>query len=156
MKKRTILEKRIVLGFIATSFLVLSMNSVFAANRDLPEMTLYKDPYCGCCTAHAAYLEEQGIKVNVVDTADIAAVKMEQGTYKGASCHTIVMGNYVIEGHVPIASIRKLWDEQPDIRGIALPGMPLNSPGMGPEKKGSLKIMQVEHNADVNKVFNIE
>ena len=148
--------KKNILGLFAVGFISLSMNSAFAENSDLPEMTLYKDPYCGCCTAHAAYLEEQGVKVNLVNVPNIAEVKMGHGTYKGASCHTIVMDKYVIEGHVPIASIRKLWDEQPDIKGIALPGMPLNSPGMGPEKKGSLQIMQVEHNADVNKVFNIE
>lgn len=150
------MKKRTVLSVMVAGFMALSMNSAWADNSDLPEMTLYKDPYCGCCTAHAAYLEDLGVKVTMIDVPDIRQVKMDHGTYKGASCHTIVMDKYVIEGHVPIASIRKLWDEQPDIKGIALPGMPLNSPGMGPEKKGSLQIMQVEHNADVNTVFNVE
>ena len=150
------MNRWIVLNFMAMGFMVFSFNSAFAGNSDLPEMTLYKDPYCGCCSAHAEYLQDQGLTVNMVDVADISRVKMDRGTYKGASCHTIVMGNYVIEGHVPIASIRKLWDEQPDIKGIALPGMPLNSPGMGPEKRGSLQIMQIEHNADVKTVFNRE
>ncbi|MHC5225593.1 DUF411 domain-containing protein [Ignatzschineria sp. LJL83] len=153
--------KKRMLGFMALGLLFASMNSAFADNQvvdnsDLPEMTLYKDPYCGCCTAHAAYLEEQGIKVKMVDHPNIAQVKMDLGTYMGASCHTIVMGDYVIEGHVPIASIRKLWDEQPNIKGIALPGMPLNSPGMGPEKKGSLRVMQIENDNAVKTVFNIE
>ncbi|UNM96359.1 CopG family transcriptional regulator [Ignatzschineria rhizosphaerae] len=149
MKKKPLL-------LIAAGLLSLSMSHAFAENSDLPEMTLYKDPYCGCCTAHADYLKEQGIEVKMVDHPNIAQIKMDYGTYKGASCHTIVMGDYVIEGHVPIASIRKLWDEKPDIKGIALPGMPLNSPGMGPEKKGSLQIMQIEHNSDVTTVFNVE
>ncbi|HIW06756.1 MAG TPA: CopG family transcriptional regulator [Candidatus Ignatzschineria merdigallinarum] len=149
MKKQTLL-------LVATGLLALSMNSAFAENSDLPEMTLYKDPYCGCCTGHAEYLKEQGVNVKMIDHPNISQVKMDLGSYKGASCHTIVMGDYVIEGHVPIASIRKLWNEQPDIKGIALPGMPLNSPGMGPEKKGSLRIMQIENNADVTTVFNIE
>lgn len=148
--------KKRMLGFMALGFLFVSMNSALADNSDLPEMTLYKDPYCGCCTAHAAYLEEQGVKVKMIDHPNISQVKMDLGTYMGASCHTIVMGDYVIEGHVPIASIRKLWDEQPNIKGIALPGMPLNSPGMGPEKKGSLRVMQIENDNAVKTVFNIE
>ena len=148
--------KKRMLGFMALGFLFVSMNSALADNSDLPEMTLYKDPYCGCCTAHAAYLEEQGVKVKMIDHPNISQVKMDLGTYMGASCHTIVMGDYVIEGHVPIASIRKLWDEQPNIKGIALPGMPLNSPGMGPEKKGSLRVMQIENDNAVKTVLNIE
>lgn len=150
------MKKKTILSVMVAGFMALSMNSAWADNSDLPEMTLYKDPYCGCCTAHAAYLEDLGVKVTMIDVPDIRQVKMDHGTYKGASCHTIVMDKYVIEGHVPIASIRKLWDEQPDIKGITLPGMPLNSPGMGPEKKGSLQIMQVEHNADVKTIFNVE
>lgn len=153
--------KKRMLGFMAAGLLFISMNSAFADNQvvdnsDLPEMTLYKDPYCGCCTAHAAYLEEQGIKVKIVNHPNISQVKMDLGTYMGASCHTIIMGDYVIEGHVPIASIRKLWDEQPNIKGIALPGMPLNSPGMGPERKGSLRVMQIENDNTIKTVFNIE
>lgn len=142
--------------WIVMGALSLSLSTAWADQRDLPEMTLYKDPYCGCCTAHAQYLQAQGVNVTMIDYPNISQVKMDLGTYNGASCHTIVMGNYVIEGHVPIASIRKLWDEQPDIKGIALPGMPLNSPGMGPEKKGSLQVMQIEHNAEIKSLFNIE
>lgn len=153
--------KKRMLGFMAAGLLFISMNSAFADNQvvdnsDLPEMTLYKDPYCGCCTAHAAYLEEQGIKVKMVNHPNISQVKMDLGTYMGASCHTIIMGDYVIEGHVPIASIRKLWDEQPNIKGITLPGMPLNSPGMGPERKGSSRVMQIENDNTIKTVFNIE
>lgn len=153
--------KKRMLGLMMLGILFTSMSSVLADtkivdNSDLPEMTLYKDPYCGCCSAHGAYLEEQGIKVKMIDHPNISQVKMDLGTYMGASCHTIVMGDYVIEGHVPIASIRKLWDEQPNIKGIALPGMPLNSPGMGPEKKGSLRVMQIDNDNAVKTVFNIE
>lgn len=142
------------------SVLLFSLTaSVAVANTsasDLPEMIMYKDPNCGCCTEHAKYLKEQGVTVKMVNHPNIIEIKKEYGTLQGASCHTIVMDGYAIEGHVPIASIIKLWDEQPDIKGIALPGMPYNSPGMGPEKKGSLKIMQVGNDNSVNKVFNIE
>lgn len=135
---------------------ILMANFSSANTDELPEMTLYKDPNCGCCTAHAKYLQENGVKVKMINHPNIAEIKQEYGTMQGASCHTIVMDDYVIEGHVPIASIRKLWSEKPDIIGITVPGMPYNSPGMGPEKKGSLKIMQVENDESVTKVFNIE
>lgn len=135
---------------------ILMANLSSANTDDLPEMILYKDPNCGCCTEHGKYLQENGVKVTMVNHPNIVEIKQKYGTLQGASCHTIVMDDYVIEGHVPIASIRKLWNEQPDIKGIALPGMPYNSPGMGPEKKGSLTIMQVKHDNSVNDVFTVE
>lgn len=140
---------------LAASTLFLSL-TVFANASELPEMRMYKDPNCGCCGAHADYLKQNGVKIKTVNHPNMLEIKKQYGTLAGASCHTIVMDGYAIEGHVPIASIQKLWDEQPDIKGIALPGMPYNSPGMGPEKKGSLKIMEVSNDDSVTKVFNIE
>lgn len=143
-----------------TKKIVLSMTMatllIHAQADELPEMTLYKDPNCGCCVAYGEYLQDNGVKVTMINHPNMTEIKKKYGTLKGASCHTVVMDDYVIEGHVPIASIKKLWKEQPDIKGIALPGMPYNSPGMGPEKKGSLNILQVDHNNNVNTTFNIE
>lgn len=149
-------KNKMITSTLATMAMMLTANFAHANADELPEMTLYKDPNCGCCTAHADYLKEQGVKVKMVDHPNIVEIKQQYGTLQGASCHTIVMDGYVIEGHVPIASIKKLWAEQPDIKGIALPGMPYNSPGMGPEKKGSLKIMQVSNDNSVTKIFNVE
>lgn len=149
-------KNKMITSTLATMAMMLTANFAHANADELPEMTLYKDPNCGCCTAHADYLKEQGVKVNMVDHPNIVEIKQQYGTLHGASCHTIVMDGYVIEGHVPLASIKKLWAEQPDIKGIALPGMPYNSPGMGPEKKGSLKIMQVSNDNSVTKIFNVE
>lgn len=149
-------KNKIIASTLAATVAMFSVSFANTSIADMPEMTLYKDPNCGCCTAHADYLKENGFKVKMVDHPNIVEIKQQYGTLQGASCHTIVMDGYVIEGHVPVASIQKLWDEQPDIKGIALPGMPYNSPGMGPEKKGSLKIMQINNDTSVTKIFNVE
>lgn len=93
-------------------------------------VTVYKSPTCGCCTAWARYLEDHGYAVTLVDTNDLDAVKDRLGVPAPLrSCHTATLGDYVIEGHVPVADIRKLLATHP--RGLlAVPGMPLGSPGM--------------------------
>jgi hypothetical protein len=96
---------------------------------------VYRDPNCGCCGAHAAYLRQHGYDVTIVPKADLTPIKRRYAVPNNLlSCHTTVIGAYAIEGHVPIASIEKLLRERPKIRGIALPGMPSGSPGMpGPK-----------------------
>lgn len=94
-------------------------------------VTVYKSPTCGCCTAWVEHLRKEGFRVVAIDTADIDAIKRRQGvTQELSSCHTAVVGDYVIEGHVPAADIRRLLAERPQIRGLAAPGMPQGSPGM--------------------------
>ena len=109
-----------------------------ARAEDAPfEGTLYKSPDCTCCEGHAAYLKRNGIRVNVIESADISAIKKQYGVPPELEgCHTILLGGYVIEGHMPINSIRKLLRERPAIKGISLPGMPTGAPGMyGPKEK---------------------
>ncbi|WP_077926231.1 DUF411 domain-containing protein, partial [Wohlfahrtiimonas larvae] len=124
-------KNKIIASTLAATVAMFTPSFATPDPKNMPEMTLYKDPNCGCCTAHADYLKENGFKVTMIDHPNIVEIKQQYGTLRGASCHTIVMDGYVIEGHVPVASIKKLWAEQPDIKGIALPGMPYNSPGMG-------------------------
>jgi len=103
--------------------------------------TLYHNPGCMCCEQYAQYLKKTGYDVNVVDTNDMAALNQEHGVPpKLASCHTMLIGQYVVVGHVPAPAIAKLLREQPDIRGIALPGMPMGSPGMGGTKESPFVI----------------
>lgn len=111
--------------------------------------TLHKEPWCGCCTAYADYLEEHGIHVERVDHNDITPLKQRLGTDQAESCHTVELNGYVIEGHVPIAAIQKLLDEKPEIKGIAVPGMPFNSPGMGPEIPGTLPVLSLDEQGKV-------
>ena len=80
----------------------------------------------------------------MIDHANMTPIKQRLGTAKAASCHTVEIEGYVVEGHVPVAAINKMLTEQPKIKGLALPGMPMNSPGMGPEKKGSLQVLELD------------
>lgn len=116
-------------------------------------VTLHKDPNCGCCVEYAHYLEENGFKVKMIDHANINQVKQRLGTAQAASCHTVEIEGYVVEGHVPVAAIDKMLAEQPDIKGLALPGMPYNSPGMGPEKKGSLQVLELDNQGKPTRVY---
>lgn len=96
-------------------------------------ITVYKDPNCGCCEGWVEHLRESGYRVKAVDTEDMAVVKKRLGVPDQlASCHTGVIdaSEQVVEGHVPAAAIRKLI-ANPAVKGVAVPGMPLNSPGMG-------------------------
>lgn len=95
-------------------------------------MTVYRDPSCGCCGAWADIAREAGYQVTLLDDSDMAAVKLRLGVPAGlASCHTALVDGYVVEGHVPLDQVDRLLRERPaDIKGIAVPGMPIGSPGM--------------------------
>lgn len=103
---------------------------------------MYKNPGCECCDGHAAALRSAGIQVRIVPVSDLAAVKSRAGVpAELAGCHTTIIGNYAIEGHVPVAAVQKMLKEKPRIRGIALPGMPAGSPGMGGRKVAPFKVL---------------
>ncbi len=108
-----------------------------------PAGTMYKDPNCGCCGAHAQYLRTAGFEIKEQPTANMSEIKQQYGTDKAASCHTIVLGGYAIEGHVPAAAIEKLLKEKPNAKGIAVPGMPATSPGMGDYKVGTIEVVLI-------------
>lgn len=97
--------------------------------------TVYKDPGCGCCNEYVAHLRQQGFDVTAINTSDLSAVKRQYGVpAELESCHTVLVGGYVVEGHVPADVVRRLLVEKPNIKGISLPGMPMGSPGMGGPK----------------------
>lgn len=100
-------------------------------------MTVWKDPDCGCCAEWVKHLEKNGFVVKVVDTGN-QAIRTQLGVPpKFGSCHTALIQGYVIEGHVPGADIQRLVKEQLRALGLAVPKMPIGSPGMdGPEYKG--------------------
>lgn len=94
-------------------------------------VTMYKNPDCRCCSKWAAYMEENGFSVTQNPTDSLSAVKKQQGVPDQlGACHTALIGGYVVEGHVPVEAINKLLQERPEARGIAVPGMPAESPGM--------------------------
>jgi len=102
---------------------------------------LYKNPNCGCCAEYAKYLEKNGFDVETIDSNDLSQMKEERNIpEKLYGCHTMVIGNYVFEGHVPVASVNNVLEEKPFIKGLSVPGMPLGSPGMSGEKQGPLEV----------------
>lgn len=94
-------------------------------------MKVYKDANCGCCKLWVEHLEKNGFKVEVMDLPDLSAVKAKYGVGQELqSCHTGIVGDYTVEGHVPADLIHKMLKEKPAIAGLAVPGMPMGSPGM--------------------------
>ena len=115
-----------------------------AGAEEQPEATLYKQPSCGCCDGHADYLRAHGYKVTVVETPNMSLIKKQYGVpQEFEGCHTVIIGGYVVEGHVPATIIAKLLRERPAIRGISLPGMPEGSPGMSGTKKEPFVIYEL-------------
>ncbi len=95
------------------------------------EITVYRSASCGCCKAWEDYLRKNGFTVKDIVQDDLSAIKAESGvTGKLASCHTALVGGYVVEGHVPAADIQRMLSEKPKIVGITAPGMPGAGPGM--------------------------
>ncbi|MEX0809536.1 MAG: DUF411 domain-containing protein [Dongiaceae bacterium] len=145
-------------GLLAT---VLAATSLPALAADEPVLTgtLYKDPACGCCAEYGAYLRENGFELEIVNTDDLASIKQAHGVpadFEG--CHSLTIGDYIVEGHVPVAVILRLLTEQPDIAGISLPGMPMGSPGMSGDKEGPFEIYAIGSGADAGKaeIFAVE
>ncbi len=92
---------------------------------------VYKTPTCGCCQKWVDHLDDAGFDVEVRNLTSLAAIKNELGLPRQlASCHTAVVDGYVIEGHVPAVHVQRLLEERPAIKGIAVAGMPIGSPGM--------------------------
>ena len=98
---------------------------------ELPKAQVYKSPTCGCCVKWADQLEASGFAVETVNVRDVGPIKQQlRVPPQLGSCHTAVIDGYVVEGHVPIEDILRLLRERPDKKGIAVPGMPIGSPGM--------------------------
>lgn len=115
---------------LALGATALAVAPAFAAGP-LPPVEVFKNPSCGCCGAWVDHLKAAGFEVKVSLTEDTAAVRRRHGLPdKFGSCHTAVVAGYVVEGHVPAADVKKLLAMRPKAIGIAVPGMPVGSPGM--------------------------
>jgi hypothetical protein len=107
-------------------------------------MTMYRSPDCSCCHLWADIARGAGWTVASADKVDMAAFKTEAGVPpEYASCHTTMVGGYFVEGHVPVEAVQRLLAERPDIDGIALPGMPAGSPGMGGAQDAPLEVLAI-------------
>lgn len=100
-------------------------------NGELIPIKVYKDPSCGCCKEWVKHLEANGFTVETMDMPDMSSVKTKYGVKNEIqACHTAVVGDYLVEGHVPADVIKQMLKEKPAIAGLAVPGMPQGSPGM--------------------------
>jgi hypothetical protein len=137
--------------------LMLALAALFGlatARAEMPDALMYKNPQCGCCENYAKYLRQNGFKVTVKETHNMSLISRQNGVpEKLAGCHTMLVGGYVVEGHVPVGAINKLLKERPNIKGISLPGMPEGSPGMAGDKTEPFTIYEV---SDEAKVFAVE
>ena len=105
-----------------------------SSEQALPVVEVYKSAQCGCCKSWAEHLEKNGFKVILHDVDDIPATRKKLGMPgQYGSCHTARAGQYLIEGHVPAADIKRLLKERPKAIGLAVPSMPPGSPGMESE-----------------------
>jgi len=121
------MNRRSLLGAVAALPLLQMLPAMAAASK----VHVYKNPGCECCTAWVEHLRAAGFSVDVTETGDTSAVRKRLGMPERlASCHTGVVDGYALEGHVPAADVKRLLAARPQAVGLAVPGMPVGSPGM--------------------------
>src|SRR5207253_11434102 len=124
---------------------VIPLSAKPAPNRG--DVTLYKNPQCGCCEGYADYLRDNSFKVKAISTKDLTVMGQKYGIPDDMQpCHISLIGGYVVGGHIPMEVIERLLAEKPQITGITLPGMPEGTPGMPGKKPGPLDIYAIGRN----------
>ena len=122
--------------FFAFNFVADKQEVLANTNKNKLNVEVFKTPSCGCCYGYVLFLEKEKFNVKQTDMRSLHSIKKKYNIpLEMQSCHTTIMGKYFIEGHVPLQAVNKLLKEQPEIDGIALPGMPIGTPGMPGEKE---------------------
>ena len=160
MKKKTLvwvigsIVILIALAFIFTRNSVSSFETIGSFNG---EMKVYKSMSCGCCDVYITYFKSKGNpNTHVVNLESLDSIKKQYGIpSEMESCHTVIIGNYFVEGHVPLEAIEKLLQEKPDIKGIAMPGMPSGAPGMLGKKTGDFVVYAVNNDGSYEEFMRI-
>ena len=130
--------------FFASNFVADKQKVLASTNNNKLNVEVFKTPSCGCCYGYVLFLEKEKFNVKQSDMRSLHSIKKKYNIpLEMQSCHTTIMGKYFIEGHVPLQAVNKLLKEQPDIDGIALPGMPIGTPGMPGEKEEPYVIYQL-------------
>jgi hypothetical protein len=150
MNFKNFFSRSITLAVLLTSFLLFvsfainKQEALAVTKASKYDVEVFKTSSCGCCYGYVLFLEEEKFKVKKTDMRSLHSIKKKYNIpLEMQSCHTTILGKYFIEGHVPIEAINKLLKEQPDIDGIALPGMPIGTPGMPGEKEEPYIIYQL-------------
>lgn len=125
--------------------------ATFAKDVHSKNIVVYKNPECGCCNKWIKYLKKKNYNVTAINTRNVPAEKMRLGVpEKLAACHTAVIDGYVVEGHATDRDIKRLLLLRPDVTGIAIPGMPIGSPGMERgDSKEKYNVMSFDKNGNV-------
>ena len=129
MEERAYLvTRRLFVGLMATAALGAPLS---VASADDATVVVHKDPNCGCCSGWVQHLRDAGFAVRVREAADLKTVRARLGIPTAlAACHTAEVAGYMLEGHVPAEALRRLLSARPKAKGLAVPGMPVGSPGM--------------------------
>lgn len=142
MNRRSFTSRLIAVGLVSTAVATTGCALTPTSNAQpgttvaepvamTSEITVFRSPTCGCCGQWIEHMEAAGFTVTDNVTEDMTAIKAQYGVPADlASCHTTIAAGYVIEGHVPAADVQRLLAEKPEVAGIAVPGMPIGSPGM--------------------------
>lgn len=160
MKKIHIIGIIIIVAVLSSIFLVNGQNPGLNRLKNITalqgqEITVYKTRICGCCNVYAQYLNKENANVKAVDVVDLSEIKNQYSVPNNlGSCHTSLIGGYVVEGHIPLEVIEKLLAEKPSIKGIALPGMPSGSPGMPGPKTGEWTIYAIGNDGSISEFTN--
>lgn len=135
------MKRRLFLQAGLASILSIHLSAQAAA----PVINVYKSENCGCCTEWVRHLQKNGFKVKVMNVADPSAYRQKFGIPDAlGSCHTGIVNGYALEGHVPAAEVKRLLAQKPKARGLAVPGMPLGSPGMEGPRKDAYDVLLVK------------
>jgi len=140
----------LVVIVVAGGGLLTSNSAMGADTSENPSVMVYKSPTCGCCSKWIEHLEGNGFEVRSKDIADVTPVKRMNGVPGNlASCHTAIVGGYFVEGHVPAEDVMKLLEERPEIAGLAVPRMPVGSPGMEGPNPVAYSVLAVKKDGSV-------
>ena len=120
-----------VIPYLLASLVSFSACAEKPSAANLPSVTVHKSPSCGCCVKWVEHMRKAGFEVTVNDIDNVHTVKMRVGVPPATcSCHTAEVAGYFLEGHVPASDVKRLLAERPAAKGLAVPGMPMGSPGM--------------------------
>lgn len=160
MKKKAIIWTTSIVVVLVIGILLFVPNrasSFETVEKFDGEINIYTSGGCGCCGVYGNYFRGKGnSNAKFVNLDDLSMLKLQYGVPKQLeSCHTTVIGDYFVEGHIPLEAIEKLLTEKPDIKGIAMPGMPSGSPGMTGVKEGDFVIYAVNHDGSYNEYMRL-
>ncbi|MBU3000095.1 CopG family transcriptional regulator [Roseovarius nubinhibens] len=148
------MKKSMIYALVAAPMLSLAPAAHAQSLSEPAAMVMTKTPGCGCCDAWADLARAEGHTVEVIETYDYAGMKADHGVPNDlASCHSVKVGDYVVEGHVPLEAVKRMLRDKPEISGIAVPGMPAGSPGMGDDPKAKFDVMAFGGDAKEGEVY---